>query len=619
MATAPTNNYQGVNETQRFTLVDKFLGYRNREDKTLLAPGYMIEDSQNVLIDISGRLKNRKGYTLDGQADVTIAPMLGWFDWDEHKNGTINLRANQGKVQFRYVNSVGTVVWTTIITGLSTTNRVRFTNFWNNTEKQNVLLFVAHSPFVYEWNGATTTFASATAATITKQGTSTWAEAGFYVTANKQITIGGITYTYTGGEGTTTLTGVTPNPTLGGHVAGDLIYQNVITTANSAITSMLSTFVNDSISNLQNQIYYGSEASNDIYISQVNNYKSVAYTSPVRIVGEGALITLRSPFKAFAPQENAMYISAGNSQWYQTQLTLSSDNAKEAFQVTPLKTSSHQGSINQEATGHDRNSVVFISFEPRMVSLGRVDNIYQTPMMTDYSYPIANLMNEYDLTDASIKYWKSYVFVAVPREGKYLILNQTDPNNVFWEAPQTGSFAGFSIIDGDLYAQGYSVPETYKLYDSYSDNGNPIQTIARFAYSNFGDKANTKYFNEYWVSGYISANTLLTMQMNYDIDGCATDIQKTIAGDDTQIVCILSGDASLGKTSLGKHGLGTNSLVTGPDPLPPYFNVVKTMLRKDFYLYSPVFQSYGVDYRWELLAFGPLSTKTMYGNNVIKQ
>ena len=85
-------------------------------------------------------------------------------------------------------------------------------------------MFVDGSTNVYKWNGATTTFASCTSNTITKQGTDTWAESGFYTTSDKKIMLGGIEYTYTGGEVTTTLTGVTPDPTGVTIPVGSLIY-----------------------------------------------------------------------------------------------------------------------------------------------------------------------------------------------------------------------------------------------------------------------------------------------------------------------------------------------------------------------------------------------------------
>jgi hypothetical protein len=605
----------GADTAKNFTLVNKFLGYRNREDKTILAPGWMIDTSQNVLIDITGRLKGRKGYSLYGAANANPYKIYAWHDWEEHLNSVINLRAWEGVLQFDYGGT-----WMTLGTGFGTSH-IRFTNYWDNTEKINVLLFVDGTSNVYEWNGATATVDSVTTNTIKLQGANTWGQLGFYASGNKKIMIRGIEYTYTGGESTTTLTGVTPDPTAQGAdtpVITDLIFQSYITTANSGITSMLSTFTNDGIANLDNQIYYGSLKSNSIYVSAINNYKSVAFTSPLRLTGEGALINLRSSWVGFAPQEDAMYICAGKSQWYFTKKTYDSTNAKEAFDIKPLKIGPKTGAINQESISHDRDSLVFISNESRLLTLGRTLNIYGTPMMTEYSYPIANDFDKYDFTDASVFYSKSFVYIAVPKESKWLILNQTDPKNIFWEAPQTGAFAGFSLINDELYAHGYSTPETYKLFDGYTDNGHAIQYRAKFAYYDYGNRGQSKYFNEFWLDGYISYNTVLNIIYNLDLDGGATKITKTLYGN-SPVVMPAGSDASLGKEPLGKHGLGTPETATVADPLPTYFQVIKQSIRKDFYKFSPQFESLGANFHWEIIAFGPLVSETAYNNLSLKE
>lgn len=610
------SNYQGVDTRANFSTLDKFLGYRSREDKTMISGSYMIYPSQNVLIDITGRLKNRPGYSLYGATNTTITSIYASHDWEEHKNGLINLRAFSGNLQFDYNGT-----WITIKSSLGL-NKIRFTNYWNNTEVENVLLFVDGSSNVYEWNGSTTTVDSVTTNTIKKEGTTTWAEDGFYITGNKKIVIRGVEYTYTGGETTTTLTGVTPDPTAQGAntpVATDLVFQSVVTTANSAITSMSADFKNDFIANLTNQIYYGSSSSNNIYISKQNDYKDVSFTAPVRVVGEGALMTLRALCAGFVPQEDVMYITAGKSQWYTTKKTLSSDNTKEVFEVVPLKMSAKQGVISQEAITKDRNSVVFLSNETRLVTLGRTVNIFGTPMMTDYSFPIAKDFDMFDFTDASLKFYKSKIYVAIPRESKWYILNQTDPDNVFWEAPQTGSFSSFMEDDeGNLYAHGYTTPETYKLFDGGSDNGHPILSRAKFAYTSYGNRGLSDYFSEYWLEGYISPNTELKIIYNLDLDGCATTLSGTLKGDDTRVVCLLKDKSSLGKESLGKNPLGGEVLTTNPDDVPPYFSAVFVTPKKDFWKFSPQFESLGVDYDWQIITGGPLVTSTMFGSNNLK-
>ncbi len=56
-------------KVREFSLTDNFkLGYRNREDKTKLPPGILIEGSQNVLTDVFNRVGITKGYVLDGQS-----------------------------------------------------------------------------------------------------------------------------------------------------------------------------------------------------------------------------------------------------------------------------------------------------------------------------------------------------------------------------------------------------------------------------------------------------------------------------------------------------------------------------------------------------------------------
>src|SRR5690242_17830885 len=104
---------------QDFSLITSYtLGYRAREDITNLPPGVLVTGSQNVLTNTSGRVGVAKGYTLDGDASVVIAPILAAFDWNRHVGDTAHLRAgfltnagNDGKLQYRYVADDGTVTW----------------------------------------------------------------------------------------------------------------------------------------------------------------------------------------------------------------------------------------------------------------------------------------------------------------------------------------------------------------------------------------------------------------------------------------------------------------------------------------------------------------------------
>ena len=63
-----------------FTLVDSFkMGYRNREEVTMLNPGILIAGSQNVMTNTSGRVGIVKGYAIDGSPSVVRRPDCRFF------------------------------------------------------------------------------------------------------------------------------------------------------------------------------------------------------------------------------------------------------------------------------------------------------------------------------------------------------------------------------------------------------------------------------------------------------------------------------------------------------------------------------------------------------------
>ncbi len=470
--------------------------------------------------------------------------------------------------------------------------------------------------------------------TITKQGTDSWAQEGFYSFGTHGVVINGVTYTATGGWGTTTLTGVTPDPT-GAGVAGDVIHQAVETVPNSSIPNLDDTFENDLIEVFNDQLYLGSLISNVIPVSEVGDYRDFTFTFP-RLSGNGIQLIANAPPKAFIIQEDLMYVSAGINQWYTISIDTVSTDVSDIVGlvvvnvITPtlhrLKTAGLQGAQSQAFVNKNKNDVIYVSFEPIVNSLGRVENILVTPQISDLSFPIVNDMNSYNFTDGCIVFWQNFIIVAVPKENLIRLYNMTkdtstqNPTNDpihYWEAPLTMPLSRFSIIDGELYGHSYLVSETYKLFEGYNFNGQPIPAAAIFAYQQFGVRPQNKSENEFYIEGYISPNTTLDVTINYDLDGTSGQYNGTIDGTDTQIVQTTGGLNSLGKESLGKNPIGGDLEI---DITPTNkFRVIKTFPRTPYYEASPGFSSIGVDYIWSLIAFGPAQMPTSEGNNPITQ
>lgn len=610
-------------KAREYSIVDKYnLGYRNREDVTMLPAGVLVTGSQNVLTNVYGRVGITQGYVLDGPASAVLAPILSSYDYEMHTGQIRNLRAgfltsalNDGKLQYRYVDSLGVITWRDLETGLSST-KFNFTYYWDFVNLQSLVLFVNGASSITEWTGGITTVGSVTTNTITLAGTGTWASIGFYTTGTHSVTINGVDYQATGGWGTPTLTGVTPDPT-GSVNPGDIVHQTPETTLNSAMSGIPATLANALIANLRNQVYVASLTNRSVYISKVNNYKNYTFTSPVRVVGEGALVTLDGNPIGLIPQEDVMYMTAGTSQWYETQFTLSADLSKENLQIERLKTTSQQAAQSQAFISKIKNNVVFLSNEPVIESLGRVANVVLTPQMSDLSYSIINDMNMYDFTDGSVFYWKNFIFVAIPKSSLVRIYNQTNPKDMYWEAPIGFPISRFSIINGDLYGHSYQTSESYKLFTGYNFNGAPIDARAVFSFQNYSLPTATKSFMKYYADGYISGNATLTMGAQFDLDGCSQFITGSIVGTDTQFVCIGSTDNSLGKNNLGAAPLGANIATQTATSVPPKFRAILTFPRVPFYEVQYSFSSVGVDFQWQINRFGSDQSSTSEGNNPI--
>lgn len=627
-----------------YNLVEGPFPYHAREDPTTLPPNTLVSPSKNVINNTANRLQLVKGYTLDGGASTVIdSGILSNYDFTNFTGTVRNLRAgfmtsalNDGKLQYRYVDSTGTVSWINLMTSL-TSIRLSFCEFWDTTALIKYVLWVDGSNNIYSWNGAVTTFASATAATITTQGTQTWQQLGY--TATGSITIGGVTATYTGGYTTTTLTGVSVD--FSATTVGAEIHQTPVTTTLVSMTAILATFAPTVIGcGRANQIYLGSSKSNNLYISKVNSYTDYTFTTPVRVAGEGMLLSMDAPPIKFIAQEvhgddqsYDMWISTGLSNWSIIRSTLSSDNSKESLQFIRLKNAPLQGAMSEKLCAKMKNHIIFVGNDKVVNALGYISYQY-VPVMQDLSYPIINDTNSYDFTNGSIFFHKNFLYIAVPSASLIRIYNMTnqteetysnynpqeslDPKQPFyWEAPIGYPISGFYVVNGDLYGHGYNTSESYKLFTGGSFNGQQIDANATMAFDSKGDRTQSKGSNEIYVEGYMKQNTILNTFINEDLDAFQVQQAVTINGNDNSIVAYGGGGNSLGDTPLGVQTLGGSELISST--LPAWFHVIKTYNQNSYYLEQVSFQTKGVDLQWELITWGTNAQFTNEGNNAITQ
>lgn len=585
-----------------FKVQSHFIGYITKPDETNVPTTdslgqigiALIKGSQNVLINDAEKVAPRLGYELDGDADPTIAGIESSFDWLTSTNSERNLRAGNGKLQYRFVDSDEDISYIDLMTGLPSTE-MQFTTWWDTNENIDLLLFVDGRDKIHKWSGAVTTLASVTVNSITKQGSTTFAQERFFTLADKQIVINGIVYTYTGGETSDTLTGVTPDPTLGGHAVGSVIQQQVVSYSNEPVAG----FNNDSIRNLNNNVSILSKTSREVYTSKNTDFTDFSFSSP-RLSGEGHLLTLDNYGVGFEVDEEALYIGAGKDDWYKVeyeQVAVGSTLA-ETVKAKKLKTGSGQGPQSQNLITKIKNSIAFISNEPTLDTLGRIENI-NTPQSRPLSDPIKPDFNSEDFDGGDMKYFRNQLFITAPASSKMYIL---DFDKGFWQPPQIGPFGKLAIIDGELYSHSPNTPETYKIFVGTDDNGNNYKSVARFAYRNFGSRKKLKAFDEWYVEGNISENTQLTQRLYFDFRGSTSIREKIIDGANEEIIFVPAMGAGLGDNSQGDVSLSGEST---SDSNLPKFRVITEWDRDDFFEVSDEYETDGIDQQWAILATGP--------------
>lgn len=568
-------------------------GYVNNREITNLPGVYLVTGSRDCVIVNKEKVASRKGFSLLGAAKTKNYGHKSSFDWETNFNTTRSVRLNDDG-DFEVWYSAG---WRTIKT-YSDDTRANFAPWWDGTtELQDLLLFVIGTAAIQMWSGGCATITSATSTTLTL-ASGTWTELGFLTAGTRAVVINGTEYTYTGGEGTATLTGLSGVPALS---AGQIVLQAVRATSPGALSGLTL----DLISVTNNYVFYGDNTSRNVYVSKSTDYTDFAYTTPLRVPGEGFKLTLDSTPTAFVPGavEDEFYICGRKDDWFKITFELSADQGDEQLRVKKLPTSTGQAARSQGCVFRIKNGVAFLSFEPTIDTLTRLLSI-NTPTSLPISDDVKDDLLSYDLTDANGLFYQNQLFVALPAEGIVIIY---DFEQQCWQPPHFLPVGRLALIDVDedgtqvLCGHSYVSNETYELYTGYNDNSAPLRVEMHFGYENFGARFVEKLFDESASELYMSENTNVTNRITYDYKG-ATDVREfEIRGDDDAIRFSPRTGGGLGQSPLGSEPLG--SLATGVDDLSKY-KPIDTTSKQNFFERQRSFISEGVDIRFAVIAYG---------------
>jgi len=592
--------------SEKFITNEKFPGFRTKPDKTNTSVGVLVSPSQNILINDAEKIEVRKGYSLQSAADTSGNPIESSYDWltsgFASAEKTWNLRAysDELEVYLGTIDGVAINAWTRVADGWSAVDFI-FDSWWSTTETLDKLLFVNGDANIYEWGGGVCIADSVTSNTITKKGTTTWAENRFYTAANQTIVnlTTGNEHTYTGGEGTTTLTGLN-NTT--GISDGDILVQKVATNSNKPASG----YKNDFIKVNLNQLWVGSNSNKEVFVSKDDDFTDFSFSSP-RIPGDGALLTLEGIGRAFAVFGEATVVFAGKDLIYKSefqQLDVSG-TLTETLNIKRIKTTANMAAQSQRVVTEIGDAVAFLTFEPELRFLTEIEEI-ASPQIRTLSDQIRPTFVAADFTNADMQFNQNRLYLSEPANSKAYILEFREDVNGnlirFWQPPQILPVRQWSLIDNVLHGHSNSNAETFKLFDGTDDNGLPFSAVAAFSYNNYGDRVNFKTFSRWFLEGYISRNTTMDVTFNYDYEGSREQRVILVKATDNAIIF----ENPNGGGILGQLTLGGGTLGGGDDDSSdtPKFAAIIPMAPLDFRELQVIYKIDEVDERFELLSDG---------------
>lgn len=576
----------------------------------------MVQGSQNIYKKLSGTLAVRPGQKRRGDANTTLSPVSSEFIWNTSWGATYPLWVTNNTLQVEYNGT-----WYTLLSSLTATRYV-FDKWWDNTEKKDRVLFVKGDSDIQHWSGGIATVSSATINTITKTGSTSWQQAGFATNtgAEKKIMISGTEYTYTGGESTTILTGVTPNPSA--IAANTIAIQSVITASNTPASG----FNNDFIKVINNQVYVGSYTSRLCYISKNTNFADYVVPTP-RVAGDPELLTLDATLKGIGVRQGKACIGYGSGHWAVisfNDITVGSTLTQQTkVDVKPV--AALQAPYAHEFIDTVGDTIVYLAQDQQVRTFtDTVSNLF-TSAYPSISQEIATELSAEDFTNGALRCIGEFTYLTAPTVGKaYLYqvrqaLNANDQlvTERLWHSPFIWNLTRVDEINGLIYGFSNANPQVYQLWDtgqwhddSPSDENLPYSCVLALSYRTGGRRQGLISFSKIFSEGYISQGTPLNLLINYNYQGATTSIIGPVNSIDRPAYLFTPTLASLGDNSLGDEPLGNGGVTeTGEDTNTlPKFKNINSVAPVNCFEYQPVFYSDAPDAQWEILAVGTDAT-----------
>lgn len=596
---------------EKFVLTQEYGGYVNKPEPTNINSKYIVKGSKNVVVNVDGSIGSRKG----SKAIVTTigeeaTPITAERDWLTSRGDYFTLKRYGTKLDVIYTDTDGIDKIERLHSALTVgAAKGDFAVVFDPTAVIDKIVLATGYNKLWMWTGAFVPVSAATAATVTI-ASGTWGAKGFPLTGT--FVVAGVTYTYTGGGATATLTGVTPDPS---STVGKKAFAPVI---EETLTSVAATYQIDYLGVYRNQLHLGSNTSRLVPVSSGIDYK--LYTIPAtRAAGNANEFLLDDNSRGFMATKQSMLMFGANNTVMEVLYTLSADQTKEAFTIHHVINGDNQGLIAPRAKVSVGGNIYYINRDLQMDAIQITSTLSQSADINN-SELVQNDFDAFDWTDSQMKSWKRNIVIVIPKNNTMMLFNL---DQKLWQAPQVFQNVDIGSVsvtkDNRLIGHSYTKNVSYILFDqtTNSDVTAAIPSKAIFAYNQFGDRTGLKAFNLYYQDGYISPGGEMTRTILFDYNGAEGFDSRIFKGTESAYLSEVDSNASLGQEPLGNVNLSGAGIEEGSDE--KRFRYVDPLVLSDFYEMQVSYEMETKEGSWRIVAHGPnVNVQRNSGNELIR-
>ncbi len=459
------------------------------------------------------------------------------------------------------------------------------------------------------------------------------------VTNENRIIIDDREFTYTGGEDTTTLTGVTTSSGLVSTLTDGMVaIQSVIPYENIPVTG----YKVDYIKTIGNQVWVGSYSSRLVYISaDVIVGSTLGFANFVNsgglVVGDPDAIILDSLGKGIGVRAGKVFLFSGDSDLLvvtpnfdlpisQAAVPITGGTARNVIQKPEKKQlPALTSALGHEFIGNQGEHLVWLDQKNRLRAIGSFDS-FEAIKPANLSLPVQKEIAGDDFTGGHIRVISDSdgdtIYITAPNTGRDWmyqireILSESGQviSERLWQPPQIRGIQRFAVIDGEVHGHSNVNPQVYQIWETgqwFDDNPDqeeiPYVCVARFPYRSFGRPEGFSIFDMVFVEGYMLQGVDLRVKVYFDYQG-AKGTRELSVSNDTDLAQFFTGTnpSSLGDASEGVNPLGDGIILEADDQeyVPKFRSIPNVPQPKNFYESALEFYSLEVDARWELSRIG---------------